>query len=360
MNDSLTRTTVSIAMAEEIIKLAFSCGLVPFLKGSPGVGKSDLVRKIAREANCELIDIRLSTHEPSDLTGMPEMVKVPYSDLLRTRYAPMEDLPITDTPVPEGKNGWIINFDELPGAEPAMQKAAYKVLLDRQVGKHNLHPNVFMIVGGNLDTDNAQTNEIGTALMSRLSPHIELAVDAEHWLEWAYKQQVHHYITSFIEYMPNKCHDFDPDTTDNTFACPRTWDFASRMLNKLESKLKSGEIIDFDHWRPAIEGTIGHGMATEFIAFLSIYKELPKFSELMSDPATVDLPSSPNLVFALCGVLSDQMNKTNAKACFTVLNRFEPEFQICALRAIRNRKPKVLEYEEFAEWVAENSELFAA
>lgn len=41
--------------------------LVPFITSSPGMGKSALVKQLAASFNMELIDIRLSMLEPSDL-----------------------------------------------------------------------------------------------------------------------------------------------------------------------------------------------------------------------------------------------------------------------------------------------------
>ena len=41
--------------------------LVPFITSSPGQGKSALVKDLADKYNMELIDIRLSMLEPSDI-----------------------------------------------------------------------------------------------------------------------------------------------------------------------------------------------------------------------------------------------------------------------------------------------------
>jgi len=41
------------------------------LWGPPGVGKSQMVAQVAQKNNVEVIDIRLSQMEPSDLRGIP-------------------------------------------------------------------------------------------------------------------------------------------------------------------------------------------------------------------------------------------------------------------------------------------------
>jgi len=41
------------------------------LWGPPGIGKSQMVAQVAVEQNVDVIDIRLSQMEPSDLRGIP-------------------------------------------------------------------------------------------------------------------------------------------------------------------------------------------------------------------------------------------------------------------------------------------------
>lgn len=50
----------------EIVKL-LAAGLVPFLRGSPGMGKSAMLHDIADEFGLEVIDLRLSQCAPEDL-----------------------------------------------------------------------------------------------------------------------------------------------------------------------------------------------------------------------------------------------------------------------------------------------------
>ena len=43
--------------------------LVPFLKSSPGQGKSDLTRELAKKYKLKVIDLRLSQCDPTDLNN---------------------------------------------------------------------------------------------------------------------------------------------------------------------------------------------------------------------------------------------------------------------------------------------------
>lgn len=110
-------------------------GLVPFVQSSPGMGKSSLMRKVARDNNLQLIDHRLSTSAPEDLSGLPEFYDTPYGR--RARFAPFGDLfplegdvPNTrvvkeaegDTPeVTRQYDGWMLFLDEFNSASKSVQ-----------------------------------------------------------------------------------------------------------------------------------------------------------------------------------------------------------------------------------------------
>lgn len=59
--------TCSPRETSNFIKICMDSDLVPFIQSSPGIGKSSIVRQIAKEGNLVLIDHRLSTSDPTDL-----------------------------------------------------------------------------------------------------------------------------------------------------------------------------------------------------------------------------------------------------------------------------------------------------
>ena len=188
--------------------------LVPLMVGSPGIGKSSIAKQIADQFNLKLIDIRLSQCDVTDLCGFPQIVNN------KASYVPMDTFPIEGDTVPKGYSGWLLLFDELTSAVPALQSAAYKILLDRMVGLHHLHKHVALMAAGNLETDNAIVQPMSTALQSRLA-HLELVVDSKEWVNWATSNGIDHRITAYINFKPGNLYTFNPDHTDKTYASPR-------------------------------------------------------------------------------------------------------------------------------------------
>ena len=60
-----------------------------FLWGAPGIGKSSIVREIAKEKNVGFIDLRLALMDPTDLKGIPFYDKESHTAL----WAPPAFLP---------------------------------------------------------------------------------------------------------------------------------------------------------------------------------------------------------------------------------------------------------------------------
>lgn len=86
----------------KMLKICLKSNVVPFIQGSPGIGKSDIVRSIANKANLQVIDVRLSQCDPSDLLGFPKLTGA------KAEYLPMAQFPIEGDTVPEGCNGWLL------------------------------------------------------------------------------------------------------------------------------------------------------------------------------------------------------------------------------------------------------------
>lgn len=208
--------------AKKFLLKCLYAGLAPFLQSSPGMGKSSIMRAIAAELNLKLIDHRLSTSAPEDMSGLPQFVDG------MARFAPFAELfPVKGTPLPmnpkTGKlyDGWLIFLDEFNSATKLVQAAAYKLVLDRQVGQHDLHECTMLAMAGNLSTDRALVNPLGTAMQSRVI-HIEMKVDFDEWLmDVALPQKYDQRVIAYLSQHPGKLMDFRPEHQEKTFCCPR-------------------------------------------------------------------------------------------------------------------------------------------
>ena len=139
--DTTTRK-VGPNRAKKSILRAFKKKRPVFLWGPPGIGKSDIIAQITRSlGNSHLIDIRLSLWEPTDIKG------IPYFDSNQGKMvwgAPSE---LPDEELASKYDHIVVFFDELNSAPPAVQAAAYQLILNRGVGQYKLPDNVIIVAG---------------------------------------------------------------------------------------------------------------------------------------------------------------------------------------------------------------------
>ena len=311
---------------------AMMSGLVPSVRSSPGMGKSEIVQSIAKEYRLFLIDFRLSQCDVTDLNGLPK-----FTEDGRAYYAPFNTFPLEGDELPDhpdgGKyDGWLLFFDEITSAGKQLQAASYKIILDKMVGQRKLHPRVKMMCAGNLKSDNAVVIGMSTALQSRMV-HLIMHTDHKEWMQWAVDNKVDSRILGFLEFQPDYLHKFDPNHTDATFACPRTWWFAHRLIN--------GEPVDIADI-PLLAGTVSSGIAQEFVQFCKIYADLPKMADVLAHPNSAPIPSEPSTKFAMATVIADNFDAKNAKELVTYLRRYDMAFQIIALRIAHRKNPALV------------------
>jgi len=329
---------VSPKQCHEAMKRILMAGKVPYVKANPGVGKSHIAYAVAKEFNLFVIDFRLTTADPTDLQGFPNTTQ----NNTRMGYLPPEDIPIVGDKIPEGYDGWFLFFDELSQAFPSLQNASYKIFLDRMVGQYKIHKNCVMAAAGNLDTDQANTYRMSTALQSRII-HLQLTVSNDDWQLWALENDIDYRIRAFLKWRKPLLHNFKPDHVDDTFACPRTWEFASDLIKFDPDQIDNISLAN-------LSGTIGSGPAIEFHGFTQIYDKLPTYASLLKDPKGTIMPDEPSVLYALASLISHEDNLDTVPNVMPFITRLPVEFQVWTLRDAIKKKPELLYDPVIEDW----------
>ena len=323
--------------AKEFAIDCIESGLVPFIQSSPGMGKSAIMRAIARMFNLWLIDHRLSTSAPEDMSGLPEF----YDDTLgirRARFVPFEMFPVAGTMLPKGYDGWMLFLDEANSGTKMVQAASYKLVLDRMVGQMHLHERVAMTMAGNLTTDRAIVNPLSTAMQSRVI-HIEMMIDHREWLEDVALVEVYDdRIIAFLNWKDSYLMDFRPDHQEKTFCCPRTWEFMNKLIK--------GKPVE-DRKTSLYAGAITSGVAAEFVQFCQIYKELTQYEDVMRDPTTADVPRGADRRWAIVSHLMGKTDEKNFATVSSYINRYDLGFRALYFRGVLSQKPKLRSHPAF-------------
>ena len=278
------------------------------LWGPPGIGKSSIVKQICEEWKIELEDLRLTLLNPIDLRGLPFLDK----DKGMAVWLQPEFLP---------KNGkGILFLDEINIAPPSTQQAAYELLLDRRIGNYKLPDGWRIVAAGNREEDMAMVNTMPSPLANRMI-HLTVDADINDWKIWASVNKIDPRVIGFLNFRPS-CLATVPKKEEKAFPTPRSWEYVSRIL-KMYPNIDDASSI--------IEGTVGKGTAKEFIAFASMFMDLPDVDGILNGTVTI-VPKKNDVLYALAGALVSKLTDKTLNNFVQYLLKLPPEFSILALR----------------------------
>lgn len=219
-----------------------------FIWGAPGIGKSALVEKFADDVGMECVSLLGSQLAPEDIIGIPRITDE-VSEFLPPKMIAR-------------KEPYVLFLDELNACSQEVQKAFYSLIYERRIGEYHLPEGSVVIGAGNRMQDNAIVKTMSSALINRMF-HVQLKVNAEKWLDWAYTEGIHPWITEYITIRPE--HLFStPPKIEEPFSTPRSWHMLSDLLKEYE---KSTGTVSQETLKMLSYGCISPSHAGMFVAF---------------------------------------------------------------------------------------------
>lgn len=291
MNEMIV--SVSHNELENNVKAAYDANVPLMVWGAPGIGKSQVIRKAAedrsKEEGRQFVDWNAAPEaQRRELeTSVSNKEKFIYCDIRLSQYDP------SDFALPWAKDGamvWVpsgvllafsrpetkglLFLDELPQAMPAVQNAAYQIILDRGY-KDVCFPDIRVVAAGNRSMDGGSQFAFPPALANRLA-HIELETpDGKAWAtKWATKNGIHELVIAFIMHDPSQIYEQSGKIENRRFAhaTPRSWESASKLLKTLPP-FNESHLEDWtERARVLVYQTVGRAAAIDFVSFLEVMR----------------------------------------------------------------------------------------
>lgn len=302
-----------------------------FIWGSPGIGKSSIVRQIAQRRAMPLVDIRASLLDPTDLRGIP-MIQDGTAVWCPPSFLPKK----SDKP-------GILFLDEINAAPPLVQAALYQLILDRRIGEYELPEGWRIVAASNRREDKAVTFRLSSALANRFI-HLDLEVDPEDWHAWAVGRGIIPEVTAFIKYRPALLQ--ASSEGEQAFATPRSWEMVSDVVKKFGSPKDARDVIP---------GIIGSGPAVEFQTFAKKSVLRKEIDAILADPAGAPVPSELDRLWVLVSFLTaDAENDAVRQASLTLLPRLPVEFGVVLVRDMIRRVPAIVREKRITDYIKAN------
>ena len=309
-----------------------------FIWGSPGVGKSSVVRQVCEELKYEFIDLRLSLLDPTDLRGIPFFD----SENKTSIWARPEFLPES-----ESEAYGVLFLDEINSAPPTIQAAAYQLVLDRKIGEYNLPKNYAIVAAGNLESDRGVTYRMPTPLANRFV-HLDFEIDFGDWKSWAYGVGIDARIIAYLNFKPQNLFVFDPSSNKKAFATPRSWSFVDTIL---KSDIAPELLKD------VISGAIGGESSEEFLNFCNVMEALPPIEPIL-EGEDIEIPQNNSVLYALCSGIVYALKKSQEPQSVTNVLKFSlklpNEFAVVLVKDIQREGIDVESNTMWKTWVDSN------
>jgi len=164
---------MNLKQARQAIPLLCEQDIVPLLWGERGLGKTQTVAELAQETGRKFIALYLSTQEPGDLIGMPEVRDG------KTVWARPDWWP-------EDGNA-ILFLDEINRAPRYVLSAIMPLVNEKRLHTHQLPEGVWIVAAANPLTKDYEVTEFDRALFSRFC-HLVIRNDLTEYAVWLRKE----------------------------------------------------------------------------------------------------------------------------------------------------------------------------
>ena len=325
------------------IKALFPLKRTLCVEGSPGGGKTTIVRDVAKELGVGYIELHLPTMLVEDFG-----VLYPKADSNKLEYKLPDWFPSEDrTDIPDEG---ILCFDDRNQASADIQKVLANVCQARTLHGAKLKDGWHVISTGNRQKDRAGANRVLSHLRNRETV-VELETNLDEWVKWALMNDVKQSVVSFLQFRPNLLHDFDPQREQNP--SPRSWvEGVSDIIGVIPNDIAEQQ---------AIMGAVGEGAGAEFISFLDIQSNIPSPDRVFENPQTAPIPAETSHLYAYCGAVAYQADK-NIDNLIKYCRRLssdtvgKAEFSILTVKLAVNKFGTKLQGQEFSKWCVENAQ----
>lgn len=268
-----------------------------FFWSSPGLGKSEIVRSVAKLLGYHIEDVRLSQIDAIDLRGLP--VKSYTSFNINKDGAIIDEKPASVATVEWAMPDFLVRakkaremhnqntiffFDELNHADDTNQSAAYQFILEGQVGCFKIQEGDRVFAAGNFENEGSIANPMSMALSNRMI-HYYVSHDVQAWLDWAMENEIHPILIAYVhrnkDTFVDRISDIEEDygaTKNKAFKTPRTLKYASDMMwSILGSKTKDGRNKVIDRLRSSVPSIIDSNSSVDVKSKLD--KLFPSFTQ---------------------------------------------------------------------------------
>ena len=309
------------------VELILETNDVPLIIGESGIGKTSLVKSIAKKNNYYLVNIDANLLKEGEIGGLP-VVKNDIT-IYATHYKLIE---INNVLKEEKYKNVILFIDELNRCDHTVAQELMNLILNREINGYVLDKRVKVIAAMNPSNKNDgyynsqyEVVDMDPAQEDRFVL-INLDSDIKEWINWGMSNEgkIHTHIIEFLSNFPQYLH--TPDSTSTVKATPRSWERVSKAYNVY---LKNRDKYSLNIFLNAVKGNVGIDIANDFGNFivnigdpLIKVEEIFEYEILSSELKEKISKENHSRLYILCKKCLSYIEENNSKRNMILFSEF--------------------------------------
>ena len=239
------------------------------LLGAPGIGKTQIMEQAARECGVALVAYTITHHTRQSAIGLPFISKKEYGgkEYSATEYTMSEIVAsVYERMRATGLKEGILFIDEINCVSETLAPAMLQFLQCKTFGNHEIPEGWVIVAAGNPPEYNKSVRDFDVVTLDRVKK-ITVEPDYRVWKEYAYKENIHPAILSYLELRNNCFYQMETTIDGKQFATPRGWEDLSRLMEVYAQ-------LDKNITAEVVEQYIQHErIAKEFAEYYELYQK---------------------------------------------------------------------------------------
>lgn len=286
------------------------------LIGPPGIGKTAIMEQVAQECGINLVSYTITHHTRQSAIGLPFISQKNYEgeEVSVTEYTMSEIIAsIYDQIEKSGVHEGILFLDEINCVSETLAPTMLQFLQYKTFGNHRVPDGFVIVTAGNPPEYNKSVRDFDIVTYDRVK-RIYIEEDFSVWKEYAYRQQIHGAILSYLEIKKKNFYSVISDLDGKRFVTARGWEDLSQVMKVYE---QLGYAIDYDF---VVQYLQDEEIARDFATYYELYNKykniyrIPDILEGILPERAATVKTAPfDEKLSLLGLLLDKLGQEFAE-----------------------------------------------
>ncbi len=332
---------LSFASTKQVVLACIRAKITAIIVGSPGLGKSSLIRQVAREVDLPCYELLASNCDSVDIAGLPYIVDGHLKRGMLPQIKACVDAP------------GILFLDEMSTVPPSVQGPLMRLLLEHVAGDTHLHPGSVVVGAANKPEECPGGIELSAATINRVIKIVDFQPTLDEIREFFDSvgddgTRLHEEFLDFQATLSVNADllDMSPPRAaidaGEPFASPRAWERGLRAYagycDTANIGFNAGKEEDNIGYA-ILSGAVGEAKAAAFLGIRKMRKHLPSIEQILADPKKAKVPEQKDQQIAAIGLLA-RVAETDTWASWIYIERLLPEISAACARVLMNRTVK--------------------